>query len=153
VYPNSSPTIKAGDTVCLRGSDIAVTFCVIGRLRYGRVRAITDDGGREVAYYPENFEITERPKMNGKPVVERSAPVPRPKRNEPAAQADPPYADSGSVVLRSGEPIDAALKRLKKSIDRGNVMREYRRHTEFIPKPKHKLDKSRRARARRAASA
>jgi small subunit ribosomal protein S21 len=53
------------------------------------------------------------------------------------------------VKVRHNEPIDRAIKRLKKVMDREGILRELKERKYFMKPSEHKRKKSARARARR----
>jgi len=53
------------------------------------------------------------------------------------------------VKIRRGEPIEKALRRLKKKLDREGIMREIRARRHFEKPSERKRKKSARARSRR----
>ena len=55
------------------------------------------------------------------------------------------------IKLRRGEPIERALKRLKKIMDKEGMMREIRGHRYYEKPSEKKRRKAARARARAAA--
>lgn len=57
------------------------------------------------------------------------------------------------IRLLPGEPIDAALRRFKKIVEKANVTFDARRHEAFTPKPQARRLKSAQARKRQQRAA
>ncbi len=55
------------------------------------------------------------------------------------------------VKVRKGEPVDKALRRLKKKLDKEGAMREMRAHRHFEKPSEKKRRKAARARSRQIA--
>ena len=55
---------------------------------------------------------------------------------------------NASITVESGENIESIIRRFKKAVDKGNVIRNYARKSEFIPESARRIEKSRRARKR-----
>jgi len=56
---------------------------------------------------------------------------------------------NAKIVIQPGEPIEASLRKFKKEMEKGDVMREYRRAESFVPKAERRKTKSRKAAARK----
>lgn len=118
------------------------------------VVAVNDRGG-EARYSPEAFEpigATATDAHEGsmqqaalEPRVGDSVEAPR---HLPMAPAE--MRDGITVRPFPGENIDALIRRFKRTMDRSNVLREHGAHRFFVPKPQKRLEKSLRARKRRA---
>ncbi|MGA8475799.1 MAG: 30S ribosomal protein S21 [Candidatus Cybelea sp.] len=107
-----------------------------------------NDRGGEAIYPPEHFEhATSALVAPPAPALTvESAPAIR-----PAKTALPPFevCDGLSIKLRQGEPIDFALKRFKKAVDKAGIIREYRSRQRFVPAPQRRHTKAQQARRRR----
>ena len=57
---------------------------------------------------------------------------------------------NASIVSEPGELAESLIRRFKKAVDKGNVIRDYARNRYFVPTSARSAEKSRRARARRA---
>jgi small subunit ribosomal protein S21 len=58
--------------------------------------------------------------------------------------------DGAAVVLEPGQPIDSALKKLARHVQRAGILRELKRREHYIPPSATRRVKSRRARKRAA---
>jgi ribosomal protein S21 len=55
---------------------------------------------------------------------------------------------NASIAVEQGESIESIIRRFKKAVDKGNVIRNYARKSEFISESARRIEKSRRARKR-----
>ena len=55
---------------------------------------------------------------------------------------------NASIICEPNESIESIIRRFKKAVDKGNVIRDYARKSEFIPNAARRIEKSRRARKR-----
>ncbi|HEY2474096.1 MAG TPA: 30S ribosomal protein S21 [Candidatus Cybelea sp.] len=148
--------IKLGDVVRVAAARRRDVSWKVVQITPEQVVVAINDRGGEIRYRAESLERvdpdgTPQPEHELADLDEASL-AERPKHRWPRGQQPGVVGDRASVTLQPGEPIEYAVKRFGKCVQRSGILQEYKEHRYFKSPGEKRREKSRRARHRRATT-